>query len=295
MKIINIAKLLVICGIVSLASCSEKEDVVVNENNNSKSATAISISEIESMSAEIADFHDVAMQRWISDMSSSTSSWDDTYYANVVELLKSVANQYNFSELDKSFMISELANNTSTYSRIANIAIGSKADFITYFTSQPQTILNTNLVLQKTNTIFDNMEDLFIGTKSYEEFEEKYHAMVDLQLSDVSNMIDYSVIRFYADLALSSLNTWGNYFFGTGEYAKADDKRTWYEAVWDCLVYTWDNYIQPPVEADLEAGLGGAVEYLLSGNSWSWAGFGSSFATGAAVGSIRKVGDMIND
>ena len=290
----NIAKLFLVCGIVSLASCSEKEDVTVNDDNNSSKST-ISIAEIENMSAEIADFHDVAMEKWISDMSSSATSWNDAYYADVVELLKTVIDQYNFTELDRTFLLTELTDNAATYSKIADIATGSKDDFVAYFKGLPQTVLNTDLVLQKTNTIFDNMGDLFVGTKSYEEFEEKYHAMVDLQLSDVSNMIDYSAIRFYADLALSSLNTWGNYFFGTDEYAKADDKRKWYEKVCACLKYTWDNYIQPPVEADLDAGLAGIEEYLLSGNSWSLVGVGTSFATGATVGSIRKVGDMIND
>lgn len=297
-KILSIATIAILAvGTAMFISCEKEGDVssIVKETNYTISTkSSEDIAGIDKMSSEIADFHDIAMDAWIYKMGSDVTPWDENYYAKVIDLLKSVANQYNFSELDRSFLLHELTTNAKTYNMIADIATGPEDDFIAYFTNTPQSTLNNNLVLQKTNTIFDSLEILFVTAKSYDEFEKRYTMMVDFQVSDISNKDDYAAVRFYSDLALSSLNTWGNYFFGTNEYAKAKDKKKWFENVCASLKYTWDNYLKEPVKADAVGGLSATVTAITSG-VYTLEGIGTAFAAGAAVSSISKIIDMLTD
>ncbi|MDR2836388.1 MAG: hypothetical protein LBV69_09425 [Bacteroidales bacterium] len=135
------------------------------------------------------------------------------------------------------------------------------------------------LISSKCKIIDKKAYDLFLVSNSLEEYKEKYFVFVKEELSTVTTINEYMSLRFFADVYMSSFESWGEYLYSNGSKALS-----WWEKTKQFAKDAWAE-LKPTVMADVGGAAGGALVGAAVGGIGAIPGAaGGAVCTSVAVG-----------
>ena len=208
-----------------------------------KDSVKMDFSEIDKISAEIGEFHTYAMTKFIDEVSSSKDIVivDQNYINKLTLFFEKEMLNYDFKHLKLDDYPSNFSDiyDYSTYQKICS-TIKKGYDFsvfssientsntkATVMLATSSRIVTPNYILieKKCKNIENKMESLVTINNTFKEVQTAYLKFITEELKDVTNINDYTYLRYYADVYISSFEYWVDYYSKNG--AKGWLRDTW--------------------------------------------------------------------
>ena len=132
--------------------------------------------------------------------------------------------------------------------------------------------LNTVLIETKCNSIDNKVSEIIEISESFEQFKQIYLNFVEKELANVQSQDEYTYIRIFADIYLSTIEYMAEYLSNVNPTKGK---------FWDALKEGW-NAAKPVVGADVGGAVSGALVGLITGPGV--VATGMSGACGASAG-----------
>ncbi len=265
-KIALMAIVIMTTATIVFVACKKEEAEIAK----TQKTVAISIEQktaIDSISREIAYYHNYLLDRFLINMYEEGDSLTDQYLLQIINYVLNEGSNCSFTYLNADYF-NEDSINVSNIADICNIILSNNTFSLQLFSDYNfNNLFSVPLIENSIIEISTLLENSFYNSNTYEAFEASYLLGVSELLEDVSDENDYFCIRVCADVALNSFYFWTNYFYLLEQHQKEGN---WWDKVKAKAQEVW-NEVKPYVAADV----GGAV-----------AGLGTGLYTGAAAGSV---------
>ncbi len=262
MKTLKTFVVIAVAALISVAifyACKKKD---YDEPLGRKSVgNGMSIDEINQLSKEIADFHDVCIRALLNNYGTNHTidMMNQDFYNEILAFCTAQLSAYPSLNLyEPVFMDYDIFMDAS------NMNLRSALDFILsleYECPPAPNCINTMGIEQRCNHIVGNTQSLIINANTYEEFLESYNQMVAGVIFPEEDIYNYICVRFFADIFMSSCITWASLGYETMSY-DAKSRKTWSWAnVKANAARAW-NDIKPIASADAEGAVEGAASTM---------------------------------
>ena len=260
-----------------------------------KEETVMNFTEIDKVSSDIADFHTYAMTKFLKEVCSN----EDVVNQNTIDKLnhfieKEVLN-YDFKYLKFDASTGHLSNiydyemyqkicstvakgyDFSTFSSIKNTSTSKATAMLMPATTTTFTMATVNnvvvapiysLIERKCQNIENKMSSLVTTYNDFGQLKTAYLKYVTEELKDVTTTNDYTYLRCYADVYISSFEYWVNYYGTKG----------WLKDTW--------NKVKEGVAVDAGGAVAGAIYGAYAGAVAGGVGAAPGAAAGAASGAV---------
>lgn len=275
---------------IILVSC-EKEESKTISNSNTKNAEMVSVNlskyDIDSISKEVAYFHDTYLRKYLSDKKNNVISDIDDYVEK--DLFNAIVDGITTYPTYASSKISEWIIDTAGYLMVYDM-VGKRAEFdirMLPYTSDPYSFVNLDGVRNKLSEINNRIPQLMRESSTYDIFKEKYELCVQNLLVDINDINEYACIRFGAAVYLNSFEIWIEEIYGPTVSSKSVDG--WISGLWDSVVSTAEEVytvVRPYVVADGNGAVSGAIAGALEGAILGSLAAGVGAGPGAASGFV---------
>ncbi len=287
MKKLNLYIVVLLAVGVTFIACNDKEEKEQKIISCNKSfAVTASNSEIDNISEEVATFHDYLINYFWNDIFEKDMRCNSDLILKMRDLIVEKAKTYPFAYISKDEFEKEIDNDT--FVELCFDAMKYDTLNLSYMAKLYGDKLDMDFasVEKEANQIAIHLENLFYTSATPEEMEKAYESYVVRRLGFMKTEEEYLVLRFYADMYLSSFTTWCNILYGD-ENIEVKKKTSWLASAWNKAKQTakavWKE-VKPVVKADAGGAAGGAIV----GAAGGVAGAATGAATGAAASSIGK-------
>ena len=249
--------------------------------------------EIDKVSSDIADFHTYAMTKILN----NPHLYEDAESKNSIDklndfIIKEMLNyDFKYLKIEANTTPSSYIFDYSAYKEIASIVekgydfskisnavntTNSKSISAAARTNTELVVVNNtvptpsyNLIERKCQNIENKMSSLVTIYNDFGQLQTAYLKFVAEELKDVTFINDYTYLRYYADVYISSFEYWVNYYSGTK--GKLGD-------IW--------NKVKVGVGVDAAGAIGGAIGGAVGGAVVGSLAGGVGAGPGAAVGAV---------
>lgn len=236
-----------------------------NETETTNDGKIAQFEEIDKISSEVAEFHTYTIKKYLKEIYSKEDIFDQKTAEKIVDFIEKEMFNYNFNYL-KINNINHSFFKTFDYFTIEKlISFGNIGYDLLKLELNPPNVksselndhianLNTLLIQTKCNNIEENILPLIEQSETFEEFQQNYLNYVKKELSNVQTIDEYQLIRIFADVFLSSIECWVEFFI-------TNNSKSWWGDAWNTVKETasdiWHE-IKPYCKADAAGAIVGA-------------------------------------
>ncbi|MDR2979847.1 MAG: glycine zipper family protein [Bacteroidales bacterium] len=289
-------KLFIVLFVVALVTgtgffcaCTKDEEGLTPIQSRSKELKEFE--EIDKISSEMADFHTYVMKKFLEEERFGNNVLDQNAVDEIVNFIKKEMSNYDFKYIEinqESIHFLEImdiknieaiisfSKNNYDFSKVElNLSYAKPSELKDYIAT-----LNTILIEEKCKKIEDNMLNLIGKSETFQEFKLYYLKFIENELVNVQTKNEYTYIRYFADISLSSIEYITEFLCENNSKGKFGDM----------LKEGW-NIAKPIVAADA----GGAVIGAMAGAIGSGPGIVAGGMTGAIGSSAGYcIGNLIS-